>query len=255
MKKRIAKNKGMDIHAEVDSIEKQIRKHANTQRASENKEYLKSELEHVGLTMPEIRDLAKQWSDQHSDINLDELFSLAATLYKKDIHELRIFCIIILTHLSDRYDMSHMEFFEELVHKSDSWAYVDEIAVRLVGQTLINDRSAMLFLPIWSRSDNIWLRRTAILAQLLLFREGKGSMKMFRDVTVHQFNEPTDWTKDERFFIRKAIGWALRERSKAKPDSVVKYVNRFGKKMSGLTYKEATRNLPQAFVKKLKKQK
>lgn len=90
------------------------------------------------------------------------------------------------------------------------------------------DPKTLDYLTGWAKSDNFWVRRTVILAQVLQFRRGEGS----------------DWSKEERFFIRKAIGWALRELAPKQPKLVYNFVQQYKDVMSGLTFREATRKLP-----------
>ena len=98
----------------------------------------------------------------------------------------------------------------------------------------------------WIKDDNFWVRRAAILAQLIPLREGRGNLDLFEQLTVPLMGE-------KEFFIRKAIGWVLRDTSKRRPQLVFDFVQKYGSQMSGLTYKEATRRLPESMQQELKK--
>jgi len=65
------------------------------------------------------------------------------------------------------------------------------------------------------------------------------------------FDEGVHWSKEERFFVRKAIGWALREIANVEPEVAFKFIKQYKHKMSGLTFREASRNLPVKFQKLL----
>ena len=56
---------------------------------------------------------------------------------------------------------------------------------------------------------------------------------------------------EKEFFIRKVVGWVLRDISRKRPELTFDYVQAHGAKMSGLTYREATRNLPDRLKAKL----
>jgi 3-methyladenine DNA glycosylase AlkD len=123
--------------------------------------------------------------------------------------------------------------------------------VWVVGAMIDNDPDMLAILPRWAKSPNFWVRRAAILAQLTQFRRGEGDLNLFEQLAVPMFDEGEDWTKDERFFIRKAIGWALREISKVQPEWVVTFVRQHRAAMSGLTFREGTRNLPDEYAQQL----
>jgi 3-methyladenine DNA glycosylase AlkD len=103
-----------------------------------------------------------------------------------------------------------------LITTKSWWDTVDAIANHNVGQLLrqypdSRDRT----LTPWRQSENIWLRRTAILFQL--------SYKTATDADL-LFAIATENRESSEFFIQKAIGWALREYSKTAPDAVQTFV-------------------------------
>jgi 3-methyladenine DNA glycosylase AlkD len=86
----------------------------------------------------------------------------------------------------------------------------------------------------WSTDDNLWLRRVAILGQL--GRRDRVDLALLADAI-----EPN--RADPEFFVRKAIGWALREVARWDPDWVRAYVDRV--ELSPLSRREATKHLGQ----------
>ena len=125
--------------------------------------------------------------------------------------------------------------YEELIVTGAWWDYVDAIAAHRIGPLLAKYPAAMRrLLRRWSRDDHLWKRRTAILAQL--------TFKERTDVRLlHACIEPN--LGDTDFFIRKAIGWALRQHARTDPDGVAAYVNAHLSLMSGLSRREATKHL------------
>jgi 3-methyladenine DNA glycosylase AlkD len=86
----------------------------------------------------------------------------------------------------------------------------------------------------WSRDENLWKRRTAILSQL--------TFKMGTDLRfLYACIEPSLGSKE--FFLRKAIGWALRQYAWTDPDEVLRYVDRNRDRLSGLSRREALKNV------------
>jgi 3-methyladenine DNA glycosylase AlkD len=135
-------------------------------------------------------------------------------------------------------DMSALPLYERLVVEGAWWDFVDGIAAHRLGPLLRGEpkpmRRAML---AWSRDEDMWKRRSAILCQLT-----------FRDDTdldlLYQCIEPSMDSRE--FFLRKAIGWALRAVAWRSPDEVVRYVTEKRDRLSGLTRREALKNVLRA---------
>lgn len=107
-----------------------------------------------------------------------------------------------------------------------------------MGSVLQKDQRVLEYLKRWSKARNFWMRRAALLSQLLLFREGKADKGLFYSFADKMMEE-------KEFFVRKAIGWVLREMSKVDPEEVFRCVAENRARMSGVTLREATRRLPQ----------
>lgn len=237
---------------EVTYFRKQLKTLADPDRAKGEKEYLKSPLQHYGVPVPELRQLVTNWYKEKSDqAKIRLVTKISRQLWASDWHEERTVSILLLNQIQNKLNYRHLPMFEDMANQVTTWAHLDLIAIDLVGAVLEKDRSGLIFLPVWIHSSNFWLRRMAILSQIKLFRVGKGSMTVFKNIVKSQLDEPEYWTKEERFFIRKSIGWALRERSQADPESVVKFVNSYANKLAGLTYREATRKLPKEYLQQL----
>ncbi len=127
-----------------------------------------------------------------------------------------------------------LPMFEEMIVSGAWWDYVDEIAAHCVGAILRRDPTIAKEMRRWSTCDDLWKRRTSILCQL-----------RFKEATDRKLLEacmaPSIDSKE--FFLRKAIGWALRDLSRFHPDWVVAYVKKHESRLSGLSRLEALRNL------------
>jgi 3-methyladenine DNA glycosylase AlkD len=99
---------------------------------------------------------------------------------------------------------SDIELIERLLRQSRTWALVDGLAASVVGNLVERYPELSETLNRWSIDDDFWIRRSALLALLLPLREGQGDFE--------RFGRYADAMLEEReFFIRKAIGWVLRE--------------------------------------------
>jgi 3-methyladenine DNA glycosylase AlkD len=112
---------------------------------------------------------------------------------------------------------------------------VDELAIHRVGDLLRRDPEPMgRTLLAWSRDADPWKRRTAILAQNASKAQTDGPL-------LYACIEPN--LRDPDFFIRKAIGWALREYAKVQPDAVARYAREHADALSPLSRREALKHL------------
>lgn len=132
-------------------------------------------------------------------------------------------------------DLDFLPVCEELVVKGAWWDVVDAVAAHLLGELLRKEPRAMRReMLAWARCDDLWKRRSAILCQLG-FREGTDA------ALLHACIEPS--LDSREFFLRKAIGWALRQHARTDPDGVRRYVAENAGRLSGLSRREATKHL------------
>lgn len=132
-------------------------------------------------------------------------------------------------------DLDFLPVCEEMVVKGAWWDVVDAVAPHLLGELLRMEPLAMRReMLAWARCDDLWKRRSSILCQL-----------GFRDQTdvslLHVCIEPSLDSKE--FFLRKAIGWALRQYARTNPEGVRRYVAENAGRLSGLSRREATKHL------------
>jgi 3-methyladenine DNA glycosylase AlkD len=116
------------------------------------------------------------------------------------------------------------------------WDFVDAIAPHRIGAYLLRNYEASMKLVMidWSRSDDRWKRRAAIICQLG-FKESTDLDLLYACI------EPNLEERD--FFIRKAIGWALRAHAWTDPDEVSRYVREHDSRLSALSRREALKNI------------
>src|SRR5262249_22629653 len=125
--------------------------------------------------------------------------------------------------------------YEEMIVTGAWWDFVDDIAARRLGPLLREyPRPMKALLRRWSRGPDMWKARARILAQLTF----KGATD--RDL-LYACIEASLGSRE--FFLRKAIGWALREFAKTEPAEVVRYVRAHDAALSGLSKREALKNV------------
>jgi 3-methyladenine DNA glycosylase AlkD len=125
--------------------------------------------------------------------------------------------------------------YEEMIVSGAWWDYVDVLASHRVGELL--RRFPEQLTPImltWSQSDDLWKRRTSIICQLRFKQETDLDL-------LYACIEPS--LSSREFFLRKAIGWALRQHAWTDPAEVLRYVATHEAQLSPLSKREALKNV------------
>ena len=128
-----------------------------------------------------------------------------------------------------------MPLYRDLIVEGAWWDLVDEIASRLVGVALLEERPEVT--PIirgWIGDPDLWLRRTSIIAQLI--HKDRTDTTLLADACVANLSDPD-------FFIRKAIGWALRQYARTDADWVRRFLATHESEMAPLSVREASKHL------------
>ncbi len=134
--------------------------------------------------------------------------------------------------------MDALPMYEEMIVTAAWWDVVDDLATHRLSAILKREGAAMkMAMRAWSRSGNLWKRRSAILCQVPLREETDLAF-------LYAVIEPSLGSRE--FFLRKAIGWALRSYAWTDPAEVVRYVAANRSRMSGLSVREALKNVPPA---------
>ena len=128
-----------------------------------------------------------------------------------------------------------MKMYEELIVTGAWWDYVDDIASHRVGPILQSHPAPMRRKMLsWSKSSNLWKRRTSIICQL--------GFKTETDLELlYACIEPSIGSQE--FFLQKAIGWALRQYAWTNGAEIRKYVRLNRTRLSALSCREALKNI------------
>jgi 3-methyladenine DNA glycosylase AlkD len=220
-------------------LEAGLRAVATRDRAEHEKRYLKSDLQFLGVTVWQIRVAVREQLNEIGAVDHQTLVALVEHLWAAPIHERRMAAVVLLEMRSKLLSVADLALLERLIRESKTWALVDGLAGEVVGAILGADEEATVrTLDRWAADEDFWVRRSALLAWLRPLRDG---------APLHRFLVYADAMLDEReFFIRKAIGWVLREAGKRRPDEVADWVAPRTHRASGVTIREATKYLSPA---------
>ncbi len=227
-------------HREIaDRLEADLRRCGTSERAAGAKRYLKSDLVFLGADTAALRATLKTVLGARAPLDRGGVLALTAECWRRGVFELRAAAAEVLVARVRLLRPEDLGAVERLIRDSHTWAFVDTLAVRVAGPLVVLYPRLARTLDRWARDADFWVRRAALLALLLPLRGGEGDFE--------RFSRYAEAMLDEReFFIRKAIGWVLREVAKKRPGLVDAWLAPRTHRVSGVTIREAVRYLPEA---------
>jgi 3-methyladenine DNA glycosylase AlkD len=198
-------------------------------RAEAMAKYMRDQFPFFGVPAPALRTLERVAFGGLPEPTPDDLRQIALACWERPEREFQyIACDYLQKHPPDS-----LPLLRELITTKSWWDTVDALATRITGG-LVRRRPALTAeMDAWSADDNMWLVRTAILHQLH-YGEATDTDRLFAYCT-RQAGHPD-------FFVRKAIGWALRHYARTAPDAVRDFVLATPS-LSPLSVREATKHL------------
>jgi 3-methyladenine DNA glycosylase AlkD len=211
---------------------------ADPTRAPAMQAYMKSAMPYHGVPVPAVRTICRELFAEASFTDGDSFRDEVLALWHgAEFREERYAAIALTGHRAARsfQTLDALPMYEELIVTGAWWDYVDEVAGHRIGPLLEkHPREMSTTLRTWSRGADLWKRRTSIIAQLF-FREATDLALLYDCIA------PSLASKE--FFLRKAIGWALRQHAKHDPDEVRRYVKEHAAELSPLSRREALKHL------------
>ena len=220
----------------VDALEERLRAVATPERAASEKRYLKSDLSFIGATVGQIRAVVRELSPIGS-LDHSGLAARVDELWSEPVHERRMAAVFLLDRHVRLLDADDLPLLERLVRESRTWALVDGIASDvLVALVRAQPDAVTPQLDRWALDADFWVRRASLLAELRPIRKGAPLDRFFA--------RADPMLEEKEFFIRKAIGWVLREAGKRRSDEVAAWLASRTDRASGVTMREAVKYLP-----------
>ncbi len=232
----------------IESVRTRLVENAQPERAAPMQAYMKSEMPYLGVPMPACR---KIWRSGF-DVSLDqrEWWATVEALWDEAEYREERYAAIGLARHRRFADFQHPDLIEgygRLISDGAWWDLVDEIASHLVGDLL--RKHAEVITPVldqWAVVGDLWRRRTAIISQIGS-KELTDTALLTRTICANLDGSvgraPAMSTYGREFFIRKAIGWALRSYAYTDADWVRRFVDQHRESLSGLSIREATKHL------------
>ena len=219
----------MQIPDYLTSLEQAFLVHSNSETALQMKKYMKDKFVFFGVKSPVRKQLYRVQKQQFGLIPIEKKVEIVKWCWGAPQREWQYFAMEFLGKEAKKVDEDVISLYEFIILNKSWWDTVDYIASNLVGSYLRKFPEQIAILTEkWMKSDNMWLQRTCLLFQLK-YRQ-KTDVNLLENFIVRL-------SDSKEFFIRKAIGWSLREYSKTNPAYVKQFVARH--QLSGLSKREA----------------
>jgi len=213
----------------TSSVIQTFEQHADSNLAKPMAKYMKNRFIYFGIKSPMRKEISKPYLAKANLPNINEIPQIVRKFWTQSQRELQYFALDLLQRYSKETPIEWIELYEELICQKSWWDTVDGLAAWQVGDYFKKFPGQLSnFTQKWMDSENIWLERTCLIFQL-------------------RYKEQTDFqllksfierlTDSKEFFIRKAIGWSLRQYSKINPVAVKEFV--LVQQMSNLSQREA----------------
>ncbi|WP_369239795.1 DNA alkylation repair protein [Streptomyces sp. R21] len=207
---------------------------ADPQRAVSMRAYMKDIAPFLGLTTPERRALSRTVVDGTPRPDEADCTALAVRCWQLPEREYQYFAVDYLRRHVKRLTSGFLPVAHHLVATVSWWDTVDLLASHVVGGLVAADPALKADMDAWIEDDDLWVARTALLHQLR-HKEATDTERLFA-YCLRQSGHPD-------FFIRKAVGWCLREYAKTDPEAVRAFVTQERGRLAPLSVREALKNI------------
>lgn len=228
----------MDPSELVTVVREGLGRLGDPERAEHMQRYMKTDMPFIGVSAGERRSVVKEAARRFVPPDRAAWEAAVTALWSGPEREMKYAAIDYGKHRwrgMEFVTLDSVPVFESMVRSGAWWDFVDDLAANCVGRVVKQHRDAMRpALERWIEDEDLWVRRTAILAQLK--HKDETDADMLFDFCRRQ-------EADKSFWIRKAIGWALRQHARVDPDAVRVFLAERGDRLSGLSRREAGKHL------------
>jgi 3-methyladenine DNA glycosylase AlkD len=212
-----------------------LRAVADPARAAPMAAYMRSRFVFLGVATPLRRaatrtPIAAARATRDGDLAL----AVAAALWQEPWRECHYAGVDLLAACAEALGPAALPVLETLIVSHSWWDTIDGLAKHVVGAIVLRHRGAAATMDRWAVAPNPWLRRTAILHQLG-YKEATDGDRLFRHCLAN--------AGDPDFFLRKGIGWALRQYAYVEPGRVAGFLDAHADLLSPLSRREAAKHL------------
>lgn len=207
---------------------------ADPARAAAMRAYMKDVAPFLGLPTSERRALSRAVLTGTPRPDEADCTAIALRCWALPQREYHYFAVDYLRRYAGRCTSAFLPVVRHLVTTVPWWDTVDALAAHVVGALVAADPRLTAEMDAWIADDDLWVARTALLHQLR-YKDRTDADRLFA-YCLRRSGHPD-------FFIRKAIGWSLREYAKTDPEAVRAFLTRERGRFAPLSVREALKNI------------
>lgn len=223
-----------DLHVAFENLTTDLRAAADPEKEPQMVAYMKDNFAFLGVTSPIRKALEKPLMAVARTADPDDVLDVADLCWDQDEREFQHVGCALLRARAKTFHADDLDRLHRFITTKSWWDTIDALAAHPVGTLVMNFPELGATMDTWIDDDNMWVARVAILHQLR-FKEALNEDRLFGYVEKR--------AADTEFFIRKALGWALRDYARVAPDAVREFVRTHHDELSGLTRREAMKHL------------
>jgi 3-methyladenine DNA glycosylase AlkD len=219
----------------VEEIRAGLRDVAVAEQAPQMQAYMKSELPYLGVRLPDVRIVMRAALKEHPPESFKTVGATAALLWREAEFREERYAATALTGLPvAQGHLELMSLHREMIVTGAWWDHVDEVSHRVGAVLVAHPKKLSPLIREWSVDPDVWLRRSSVIVQLGL--KEQTDLVLLSDVILAN-------AADKDAFLRKAIGWALREYARTDPAWVRDFVATHEPVLSPLSRREALKRI------------
>ena len=215
-------------------IKNELKQHGDATKAPQMQAYMKTDQPFYGVQSKLRKQIFRNAIKKYPVISREAWEMLILELWNGIHREEMYLALEVAERYKNYHDESAWNLFENLLRSATNWDTVDWLSSNLIGRLVEKYRHFEKHLWEWSNDKNFWVRRASLLAHLK--HKEKTNTKLLSDTILKLAHE-------KEFFIKKAIGWALRQYSYTDPNWVIQFVKNHEGILSGLSKREALKAL------------
>lgn len=208
--------------------------HANETNAPAMEKYMKNHFAYLGIKSPLQKTILKEFVKEKGMPAYSDIHHIVKELWLLPEREMQYCAIDLLVRLKKQWDESILALAEYMIITKSWWDTTDSISSGIIGEYLIKKDAKEInkYAQTLMTSGNMWLQRTSIIFQ-----------RKYKDKTDEKllFSFCLKMQDSKEFFIRKGMGWALREYAYRQPEKVRNFV--LAHPFSPLTQREALKHI------------
>jgi 3-methyladenine DNA glycosylase AlkD len=223
------------VRRACDYVSRSLAEQADPVKAAGMQAYMRTDMPFYGVQKPGRIGILRHVRAEYGPGDRDEYEALASALWELPHREEKYLAQGVAVTFSEFVVPGSLPLYRRFIVEGAWWDFVDDAATHMVRELVLDyPEETWGAVESWNHNDDMWLRRASIIYQIGA-KDRTDSDRLFRFCANR--------AHETEFFIRKAVGWALREYSKTDARAVADFVALHRDELSGLSIREATRHI------------